>query len=43
LVDLDTGEHDPMVGVCQIFKVHNSYIWITAIEHSAKHFGQLAM
>ena len=23
--------------------VHNSYIWITAIEHSAEHFGQLAV
>jgi hypothetical protein len=23
--------------------VHNSYIWITAIEHSTEHFGQLVV
>ena len=23
--------------------VHNSYIWVAAIEHSAEHFGQLAV
>jgi hypothetical protein len=23
--------------------VHNSYLWIAAIEHSAEHFGQLVV
>ena len=23
--------------------VHNSYIWIAAIEHSSEHFGQLVV
>ena len=40
--DAGPDKTTPFAWVTGRHAVHNSYIWITAIEHSTEHFGQLA-
>ena len=39
--DAGPDKTTPFAWVTGRHAVHNSYIWITAIEHSTEHFGQL--